>query len=640
MLEAPERVLHASPVALLTAPKGGDSMKRHCWLLCLVMLGLPGCSHSQTRAQAADEVDRDELLIKGYPVIGDVSQVNNLRPTPVSGVGLVGGLDGTGGGAPPGEFRKMLEDNLRAKGVQNIQQVLGSNNYAMVLVSAVIPPGSRKGDPLDIEVQLPAQSKAVSLRGGSLYACDLFNYENMHLAQGGERLLKGHVLAKAEGPLLVGFGDGDEDVKLRRGRIWQGGVSLIDAPFYLVLQNDQKSAIVANAVATRINAAFPDDARKQALVRQNRQYLVLGEITNGINSKFPTSNGLGRGDAAHAVGKDVVYVNVPVEYRVNPARYVHVVLCIPLHDTGDMAGKYRKRLNEMLLEPKDTIRAALRLEALGKESVPALRRGLTSNEPLVRFAAAEALTYLGTTEGMDELGRLAEQYETLRSQCLMAMASLNESRCQAKLTELMRSTKSDVRIGAFRALQVANETTAGRASSPELRGDLIGESFWLHRVAPLSQSMVHVSLSRRAEIVVFGEPPTLVPPFQLSVGEFLIQATAGDERCTVNRFVVSAKGGPRYKQCGFGVDEVLRKIAEMGGQYPDAVEFLRLAERSKCVSCAVLFDALPTAPENVFEVLAACGSDPIRFKESPEFMQQLQTAQQDLGMNPGRGLKR
>jgi len=604
-------------------------MNRRVWVLAALLLGLVGCSHAQTRGQAAEENDREDADIKNVKTIGDVTEVGNVDPTLVSGVGLVSGLDGTGGGVPPGEFRKMLEDQLHKQGVQNVQELFSSTKHTLVLVSASIPPGVRKGDPLDIEVVLPPQSKATSLRGGYLLDCPLYNYAIGNTAQGGERMLKGHILAKARGPLLVGFGEGKEEVRLRRGRIWEGGISQIDSPFYLYLKNDQKFASVANAVANRINSAFPEDAKKQFMVRQAKRLLVLDEVAGGINEKFRGSNGMGRGEAAHAVGKDIVYVNVPYEYRLNPERYLRIIRVIPLRETPENAGRYRNRLYEMLLDPKETILAARRLEALGKQSVPALQKGLTSNETLVRFASAEALAYLGSTSGIEELARLAEEHATLRGLCLSAMASLNESCSQSRLVELMKSSKPDARIGAFRALLALNEVNLDSLSHPEVRGELLNESFWLYRVVPLSTPMVHVAVSRRAEVVIFWEAPVLVPPLRFQAGtEFTVLAAAGDDRCTISRYMVNA-GARTFRQCSCKVEDILQTLAELGGQYPDAVDLLGQADRNKCLSCALMVDALPSATSGT--VLAACGSDASQFKDDPEFQQEVRTAQQDLG---------
>src|ERR1700722_1937994 len=164
----------------LTESGGRLPMSRHVWVLSALLCCLVGCSTAQTRGQAADESDKEDPDIKNVQTIGEVTEVGNVSPRPVSGVSLICGLNGTGGGMPPGEFRKMLENQLRVDGVQNVKELLASPNYAVVLVSAVIPVGARIGDPLDIEVTLPAHSSTTSLRGGYLRKCPLSEYDIKH----------------------------------------------------------------------------------------------------------------------------------------------------------------------------------------------------------------------------------------------------------------------------------------------------------------------------------------------------------------------------------------------------------------------------------------------------------------------------
>ena len=46
---------------------------------------------------------------------------------------------------------------------------------------------------------------------------------------------------------------------------------------------------------------------------------------------------------------------------------------------------------------------------------------------------------------------------------------------------------------------------------------------------------------------------------------------------------------------GLKLDEVLRTLAAMGGEYADAVEVLRRADKLQCLNCPVAIDALPQA---------------------------------------------
>ena len=119
------------------------------------------------------------------------------------------------------------------------------------------------------------------------------------------------------------------------------------------------------------------------------------------------------------------------------------------------------------MDPGKSMRAALRLEALGKESIPVLIEALRSDCPLVRFCAAESLAYLGNPTGVEELASLAKQFDSLRAYCLMAMAALDESACHIHLVDLMSEPSGELRYGAFRALRLLNEVRAVEDQDPE-----------------------------------------------------------------------------------------------------------------------------------------------------------------------------
>jgi hypothetical protein len=306
---------------------------------------------------------------------------------------------------------------------------------------------------------------------------------------------------------------------------------------------------------------------------------------------------------ARAVNKEMIVLRVPYAYRYNAERYLRVARLMPLREVPEKQGRYRRRLQKMLLDPSDTIRAALRLEALGKESVPALQRGLDSDYPLVRFAAAEALAYLGTTAGAHELARLAEQQTELRMFCLMALSSLDEGICRTKLSEMLTLDDPSLRCGAFRALRLLDE------SAPRLRrdlgGELLGNSFWLHRVAPQSPRLVHFALGKKAEIVLFGEDIQISAVKVLAGSEFAVSVEPSDDRCTVSRITTQ---GVARKQCTLRLDDVLRTMADLGAGYPEAVDLLRKLDDRQALNCPIAANALPTLIS--VEDLADAGRNP------------------------------
>src|SRR5262249_40503553 len=152
------------------------------------------------------------------------------------------------------------------------------------------------------------------------------------------------------------------------------------------------------------------------------------------------------------------------------------------------------------------------------------------------------------------------------------LASMDQAICHVKLAELLASTNPEVRYGAFRALRALDE------NDPALHGELLNKSFWLHHVATDSPAMVHLSTSRRAEIILFGEDAYLQAPFAIRTGEFAITAAAGDSRCTIAH--CSTEQGTSHRQCSLKLDDVLHTLAEEGGMYPEAVEVLRQVHSS------------------------------------------------------------
>lgn len=570
----------------------------------LTLVSLLGCTSLQTRLQSDDDSER-------YPIetIRDKATVGNALPIPVGGVGLVVGLEGTGGDCPPDSYRAILENDLRKEGVHNLRKVISSPHHAMVLVSGLIPPGAAKSDTIDLEVFLPRGSRATSLRGGYLHKCYLFNYDFAErLAptsdpHGPHGLLRGHPRVEAEGTLLVGVGSSDEETaSVKRGRIWGGGRLLSTHTFSLIL--NQQSARVAALVADRVNETFQAGYR--------------GDPGTAV---------------AVAKGPNVIALRVPPQYRLNTPRFLRVVLDIPfivdprLLDTpingkdGDHRS-YRQRLADELLDPVRTVLAALRLEALGQNSKAALKKGLKSEHPLVRFCSAEALAYLGDPQGGNELAAAVERSPLLRAFALTAMASLDEAVCHVRLTELLTSGREDeTRYGAFRALRKLD------SRHKLVRGQLLNDSFWLHRVAPNTAPLVHISSTRRAEIVIFGAEPMLKPEFGLQAGEFIVTASKDDDRCIISR--VPLRGRPVRRSCSLELTKTLRTLADMGCMYPEAVALLQQANAAGVLSCRVRCDALPQAtPVEELALLGMAKSDP-RAAEA-----ELVPAGQDLGATP------
>jgi hypothetical protein len=564
----------AAAAAAVTAAAGCDSLPK---------LPKPAAA-ATTRSQAADDATDKHASA----TVGSKTAVSNTDPVLVSAAGLVYGLKGTGSPAG-GEWRPVLERNLRKQKFDRPAEVLDdpTKGYSLVLVSAAIPPGARKGDPIDVDVCLPRGSQTTSLKNGELWKCELVTSEQSGavreamLRSGvevggnpvmGNTLLMGKALAKAEGPLVVGTASTGKEKPAQQltdsevpppvpaytvGRVWGGGRVLEDRPYWLVLNEDEKSSRLAMEIAARLNATFQPA-------------------------------GDGRAKTANALTKEVVAVVVPPAYRLNHTRFLLVARQVPLLPVGPDS-LARKKLEQELLEPETAIAAAVKLEALGAESQQPLRVGLQSQSAWVRFAAAEALAYLGSTAGVGELARLAETHPALRTHALLALASLDDGTSADRLAELMTHPDPQLRYGAFVALRTANDR------HPAVAGLHVNRTFWVHQVAGGSKGLVHLNGSRRAEIVLFGNAGELSGTFNLPIGnEYVVSAKAGSGGVTVTRIVPSSDG-PKEQTTTVQPTPaaVLTALGKLGAGYAEAVEFVKRADAAKLLTATVAVDMAP-----------------------------------------------
>jgi flagellar basal body P-ring protein FlgI len=540
-------------------------MKRLAPLVLVPMLIVLGCSTDQFRLQSDDE-DKDKAKDQPAEVksIGTVTTLWGAEPIRVMGVGVIHGLQGTGGEPMPSEYRRQVMHDLQSRGVEDPAAFLSTRDTAIVLVSAVLPPGMREGDRVDVGVELIPEDKATSLRGGHLLECDLYEYTQAGLLKQGARgTLRGKRVAVAEGAIITGMGDEEDKERHRHGRVWNGARSLIDRNFMLLVNKENQDSRTARIVAERINERFYGPFRGS--VRGMAEAKTTGSVT----------------------------LKIPSHYKNNWPRFIRVVRNIPLRESGVAKAQYQRQLAEQLLDPALTVTAALKLEALnaGQDEGIAedLKRGLRSSEPLVRFCSAEALAYLGNPVCGEPLAEIVLKEPQLRAYGLTALASLDEAICVVELRKLLSAPSAETKYGAFRALATLSPKDA------MVQGEVLNESFSLHRVAPHSSPLVHVSTQRRAEVVLFGEEPVFLPPFGHQAGpDFLVTAAQGDGHCIISR--ISAQHGVRKESCPLRVEDVVRKLGHMGATYPDVVELLIRSAKYKNLSCGLAIDALPQAP--------------------------------------------
>jgi hypothetical protein len=595
-------------------------MNRVYVVLVGLAVGLTGCTGSKdNKVQARPQIGEDSATDPdAFATVGMKTVPDNMGPIAVSGVGLVYKLQpGTGSNAPPGAWREMLEHSLKKQGLSTTRELkllLDDPNQttSLVLVSALVPAGARKGEPVDLQITVPDESKTTSLKGGVMLACELVDYdttENLRAMakQGrpgapGGNLLLGNTWVRTidNSPILAGSlapskaaaqpATGDKtDVpadttptSLRAGVIRAGGRVTRTRPYYFMMRPGDQTIRMAAVVAARLNATFPSTADPHLKV-------------------------------AEAKTRELVVVHVPYAYRHNHHRFMLVARQVPIVEVaGDSL--YRRRLEEELHDPATTLTASIKLEALGGDARRPLRVALENTSPWVRFAAAESLAYLGYTDGAATLAKLAEEHPALRASCLKALAATDDAACTDRLVELMGGTDPALRYGAFVALRLADE------GHPATRGQVLHSGLSVHSVAAGSPGLIHMTGDRRSEVVLFGDGVRFrgpVPPLPVGT-DFTVSMAAGDPDVKVTR-IVRVKGEPEVKEtkCPADVHAVLVAMARLGGGYPEAVELLRRADGAQVLSAAVVVDALPLQM-TVQQLAGYAKADPALLKADTE----------------------
>jgi flagellar basal body P-ring protein FlgI len=535
---------------------------------------------------------------KGTPpkvqeTVGDLSFVVSRGEMKVEGVGLVVGLDNTGADAPPSWQRKQLVDEMSKAGVEKAEKLLANPAVSMVIVRLTIPIGVSPKDRLDVQVEIPPACGTKSLAGGFLLMTRL---REVMLAGGAPR--GGPEVALAQGSVMIGTPTRPNDPKV--GRVLGGGRVKKDFPYTLVIKENRESVRTSKMLETVVNERFhqtEDGHQKGAATAKTPSYLEL---------------------------------KVPALYHQNQERFFRVVQSLQMIDTPELRARRIAVWATDLLEPHTAGVAALKLEGVGSAGVEPLQAALKSPNPQVRFFGAEALAYLNDTAGVETLGETVIQEPKFRPYALAALAALDQPAAHLKLRSLMDVPSVDVRYGAFNALRTLDphDPFLGLLrvlDEPKRDDDDLGDSsdslaiaignafrrrstpddpFFLYVVDSEGPPLVHISRTRRSEIVIFGRQQKLLPPIVLGNGPILLNASDNDDKIEVSKIVPSRFGDRDVKlTASLELAEVIRRMANIGATYPDIVAVLETAERQKNLAGELIVDAMPTANRMYLEAI-------------------------------------
>ncbi|OHB85293.1 MAG: hypothetical protein A2Z38_07085 [Planctomycetes bacterium RBG_19FT_COMBO_48_8] len=208
--------------------------------------------------------------------IKDIVDIQGLRSNPLTGVGLVIGLAGTGDTTLLS--RQMLTNLLRDSGLVLNPTDLTGGNIAVVWVTTDLGPFAREGSRIDADVSAIGDAK--SLQGGKLLPTPL-------------KGLDGQVYAVAEGGVSIGGWTATGD----KASITKNHQTVGRIPGGATVEKEEIATFVENIAGSRIIT----------LNLRNIDFSTARQISQAINQSYPES--------AIVVDAGTIQVKVPAEAR-------------------------------------------------------------------------------------------------------------------------------------------------------------------------------------------------------------------------------------------------------------------------------------------------------------------------------------
>jgi len=208
--------------------------------------------------------------------IKDIVDIQGLRGNPLTGVGLVIGLAGTGDTTLLS--RQILTNILRDSGLVLDPSDLTGGNIAVVIVTAVLGPFAREGSRIDVDASAIGDAK--SLQGGKLLSTPL-------------KGLDGQVYAVAEGGISIGGWTASGD----KASITKNHQTVGRIPDGATVEKEELATFVENIAGSRIIT----------LNLRNVDFSTARQISQAINRDYPES--------AVVVDAGTIKVKMPGEIR-------------------------------------------------------------------------------------------------------------------------------------------------------------------------------------------------------------------------------------------------------------------------------------------------------------------------------------
>jgi len=186
--------------------------------------------------------------------IKDLVNIRGVRDNQLIGYGLVVGLKGTGDGSSSKFTQRAIASMLSSVNVRINAKDIKSKNVAAVMVTATLPPFSRHGDRIDVEVSSMGDAKSIS--GGTLLLTAL-------------KAIDGEIYALAQGSIPSPYTSGRKKAPLKTDvKIYDGAIVEKELDYNLYQKNSIKLSLkkadfnTAIKIQNIINKTYKTDAAK------------------------------------------------------------------------------------------------------------------------------------------------------------------------------------------------------------------------------------------------------------------------------------------------------------------------------------------------------------------------------------------
>ncbi len=538
-----------------SSPKVGHKMAGFALMGCVCLNGCFSPWMSSDDPSARREQIKETLQSEKRPtIVGQIAYERMITLARLENIALVNSLPGTGGKVKPSQPREKLLDIMRRYEVNQPNTYLDDATTAMVVAHVNAPPAARKGDLLDVVVQLSTHAEASSLRQGWLLETSL-----VEMNQLGGQVKEGFEMATAQGPLVTAaeINGSEEPLDQTRG-IVIGGARLRSG----------------RELGIGVESEFADA-------------VTMAAIVPAINIRFTVFNGRKQAGIAVPLDDGHIKISVPARYQQDPYHFVNVVLQIGFNETEIQKAERIETLRRQLHEPTTAKKACWQLEAIGETAIPVLAEVLNHPNSENRFYAAHSLAYLNDRRAIAPLTELAIQQPAFRAMSLNGLSIIDNYEAADALESLLHVADAETRYGAVRALRHRN------AADPQVTGKAVGEVGKILEIPTAGPPLVVVSLSQLPEIVIFGDNPILALPAFVYVTPTMMINSLPDGTIRISRFEPGKDD--REVQTSRDLRSVLVGIMEVGGTYGNWVSFIREASQKGYMSEPLAMNPVPQA---------------------------------------------